>query len=131
MRKVVSIGILLVAVLYGCATPRQIDQSKMAYAQSIQPVCRGERECELMWSAAKQWVEDNSHYQIKLLTVDHLETHSPTGGSSWLGMAISKVPNKDGSYRLRSRMWCDNMFGCNPEPEDALIALNKAVNAAK
>jgi len=84
-----------------------------------------------MWSAAKQWVEENSHYRIKLLTNDHLETYSPIDGSAWLGMSISKVPNKDGSYRLRSKMWCDNMFGCVPDPTDALISLNKTVNAAK
>ena len=124
-------SVITLMSLSACSTPARIDPAKQAYAQSIQPVCRSEKECELMWSAAKQWVEENSRYRIKLLTNDHLETYSPTDGSAWLGMVISKVPNKDGSYRLRSKMWCDNIFGCVPTPEDALISLNKAVNSAK
>lgn len=131
MSKIASIGVLLAATLSGCMTVAKTDPAKIAYAQSIQPVCRAERECELMWSSAKQWVQDNAAYRIKLLTNDHLETYSPTGGTPLLGASISKVPNKDGSYRLRAQLWCDNIFGCVPDATDSLIALFKAVNAAK
>lgn len=124
-------AIVLICTITSCATPARVDPAKLAYAQSIQPVCRGERECELMWSAAKQWVEDNTAYRIKLLTSDHLETYGPSDGSPLLAASISKVPNKDGSYRLRAQLWCDNIFGCKPDSADALISLLKSVNAAK
>lgn len=130
MNKLITFA-LIPSLLLGCATAPTVDPAKMAYAQSIQPVCRTERECELMWSAAKQWVQDNAAYRIKLLTNDHLETYSPSGGTALLGASISKVPNKDGSYRLRAQLWCDNMFGCVPDATDSLIALFRAVNSAK
>lgn len=121
----------IVFVVSACSTPHRVDPAKIALAQSIQPTCRSENECKLMWSAAKIWVQDNAAYKIKLLTDDHLETYSPTGGSSLIGAMVSKVPNKDGSYRLRANIWCDNMFGCNPDSADALIDLFRTVNAAK
>lgn len=131
MKSNLSLVAVIALALPACVSTNTTTPAKLAYAQRIQPVCRGEKECELMWSAAKQWVEENSPYRIKLLTNDYLETYSPVGGSPLLGMVISKVPNKDGSYRLRSKMWCDNIFGCSPDAVDAVISLNKAVNEAK
>lgn len=118
-------------VLGACSMPYKVDPAKIALAQSIQPTCRSEQECKLMWATAKIWVQENAAYKIKLITDDHMETYSPTGGSSLIGAMISKVPNKDGSYRLRANIWCDNMFGCNPDSADALLDLLRTVNAAK
>lgn len=130
MLKTTTAVIGLLITLSGCMAPYKPDQAKLAYAQSIQPTCRGERECELMWSAARLWVQEKAGYKIKLLTSDFLETYSPTGGNTYIGVQLSKVPNKDGSYRLKSQIWCDNMFGCHPDIVDALVDLNKTVNAA-
>ncbi len=33
-----------------------------------------------------------------------------------------------GGYRIVAAMWCDNMFGCNPDTTDALIDFNNSVN---
>lgn len=128
VKQSVILGLLV--TLAGCMPPYKPDQAKLAYAQTIQPVCRGERECELMWSAARLWVLDKAGYKIKILTGDYLETYSPTGGNTYIGVMLNKVPNKDGSYRLKSQIWCDNMFGCNPDIVDAIVDLNTTVNAA-
>lgn len=127
--KFLPIFVIATTLLAGCATTAD-NPAKREFAQKTIPTCKSERECELKWFAARRWVLNNSAYKIKTITADFLETYSATGGSSLISVRVSKEPVASGGYRIVVGVWCDNMFGCNPDAWDAAIAFNREVTSA-
>ena len=121
---------LIITALTGCAAPAKVDPAKRAELARSEMVCVTQRECEIKWSTARKWVLDNSGYKIKTLTDDFLETYNPIGGSSYIGVRLNKVPRQAGGYRIEAHIWCDNMFGCNPDSTDAALDLVRKTNAS-
>lgn len=118
-------------VIGGCSlSAYRPDPVKQALAQASIPACHQERECAAKWSAAKKWVMTNSPYKVRLLSEDFIETFAATGGSSLISARVSKEPTADG-YRFVVGVWCDNMFGCNPDAWDAAVAFNREVGSVK
>lgn len=116
-------------VLSGCAT-YQVSQEKMNQAQGSVPACSTEKQCTLMWAAARKWVLTNSTRTMKIVTDDYIQTEGPTPGSPEISVRVSKEPRPQGGYRFVVGVYCDNMFGCKPDSWDSAIAFNRAVTDA-
>lgn len=123
------LGLVAATILAGCAN--QQNYELQAEAQRTIPVCLSEKECEAMWASARRWVLDNAGFKIQNYGSDYFDTYNPTQASPRLAAQVSKEPFGNGSYRIIAKLWCDNMFGCQPDKWQALISFNSAVNSAK
>lgn len=95
------------------------------------PTCATDKECEMKWSAARQWVLANSGFKIQLLTNDFLETYNPPRGATQIAVRVAKEPMADGGYRFVVTTWCGNIFGCVPDQWAAAQAFNDHLNAVR
>ena len=125
--------IVCIFCFHGCAT--FTPQQKQTWNQTV-PMCYRESDCEAKWSAARNWVQNNSGYKIQIYTTDLIETYNPSQSSPKIAVRITKQPlstsmegNK--SYAIAIKVWCNNIFGCVPSTDDAIIGFNKYVNAAQ
>lgn len=131
MRKiVVALGMLV--FLAGCTV--HPDEKTLALQQEFQntiPVCMDKADCEMKWSAARQWVLANAGFKIQTMTDDYIETYNAINSSTYLAARVIKEPLGDGTYRITVAVWCDNWIGCNPPKWQAAVDFNRTVNAAK
>jgi hypothetical protein len=119
------------ALVGGCATPQQRTDQQAEFQRTI-PTCKSDRECELKWSAARQWVLQNAGMKIQHITNDFIETYNPVGrNSAALAARVVKEPILEGGYRLVITTWCGNMFGCVPNASDAALQFDRTVNAVR
>lgn len=120
--------ILLGLAVTGCATAP--DPAKEAEAVRTMPTCVAPRECEVKWSAAREWILANAGWKLQTITPDYIETFNPMSGSPELAVRVQKLAQADGSYKIAVRVWCDNTFGCRIPPWDAAIDFNRTVSAS-
>jgi len=126
-----TILVLLMVSLAGCATtPSPELEAKRQQVAATIPTCKSDKECEVKWSAARQWVLNNSGYRFQNMTPDYMETYNSTDASVDLAARVIKTPQSDGSYRIEASVWCANIYGCRIEPWDALIQFNQSVTAS-
>jgi hypothetical protein len=92
------------------------------------PTCEGERECAAKWDAAQLHVVKNSGFKIQLVTNVLISTYNSVGGSTALAWRITKEPVGGGRTRIVAMAYCGNMFGCDVDPVEAIIAFNNAVS---
>jgi len=96
--------------------------------EANRPVCTGKLQCEAMWDAARDWVESNCGRKIQTITDSYIATYNPAPNSPLIACSVTRNPRPDGSYELHMRVWCDNIFGCQPKPFDAMAAFERSVN---
>lgn len=130
----IAIALALLA-LSGCATNggmSNVDRlSLQARVRDTIPTCSSDKECLNKWEAAQFWVSNNSGYKIQTATSAIIETYNATGGSVALAMKVLKEPLGNGQYRMVMSARCDNMFGCQVEPLQAIQNFNDYVNTIK
>lgn len=115
-------------VLAGCATNTPKDQALLSGSA---PLCFSKLECDIKWSAAKDWVLNNSNMKIQIYSEDLIETYDSPKDSPLLACLIRKQPTPNpGVYAISINVWCNNISGCVPPKEDAILAFNKYVNSA-
>lgn len=119
----------LAVTLTGCAEAVRQQQEQRAQLQSTVPMCNSDRECELKWSAARQWVLANAGMKLQHVTPDFLETYNPPPDSPNLAVRVVKKPMANGGYQLGVATWCNNLFGCVPDQWAAAQNFNDTVNA--
>ena len=129
MKKLLIIA-AVIATISGCATTGNIEAKRAEFNSTI-PTCKTDRECELKWSAARNWVLNNSGWKIQHLTNDFIETYNAVGGSPRIAVRVTKEPIAEGGYRFVVKTWCDNIFGCVPDSWDAAISFNREVGAVR
>lgn len=123
--------IVTIAVFFsGCATTGDITAKRAEFESTI-PTCKTDRDCEMKWSAARNWVLNNSGWKIQHLTNDFIETYNAVGGSPRIAVRVTKEPLTEGGYKLVVKTWCDNIFGCVPDAWDAAISFNREVGSVK
>lgn len=122
-------AMLAFVALAGCST-MATDPAKEAEAVRTMPTCASARECEVKWSAARQWILANSGWKLQTIAPDYMETFNAVGGSTELAVRVQKLAQADGSYKIAVKVWCDNTFGCRVPPWDAAIDFNRAVSAS-
>lgn len=130
-RLVPVVAGLAAVVAAGCATspsPREI-QLRREIGRTI-PTCETEKECAIKWSAARNWIIQNSGWKLQHVQPDFLETYNAVNSSPRIAVRVTKEPLQDGRQRIVATVWCDNIFGCNPDKLEALQSFNNYVNSS-
>lgn len=107
------------AFLAGCANTQEVDAWR-AEAQRTTPVCTSDNQCQVMWSSARSWVLAHAGTKIQNYGADYFDTYNPIPNSPALAAQISKDAMGSGKYKISAKLWCDNMFGCQPNAWQAL-----------
>jgi hypothetical protein len=115
--------LMTAGVLAACAT---VPQQPATPA----PVCSGKAECTAEWAEARTFVLSHAAYKIQTYSRDFLQTFNPSEDSPQLAASVNKQPMPGGRYKIVGSFWCDNIFGCIPDPTTTLNAFNQAVAAA-
>jgi hypothetical protein len=115
--------------LAGCAVSPQRAAMTQEVNRTI-PTCEGEKDCAAKWDAAQLWVVKNAGYKLQTVTNVVIQTFNPGPSDVYLAAAITKEPAGAGKFRLIGRLWCNNPFGCSPDPLEALLRFNREVSAA-
>ncbi|WP_350357125.1 hypothetical protein [Escherichia coli] len=58
-------------------------------------------------------------------------SYNPSPNSPFLAYQVSKMPNEDGSSRIFIKPFCDNMFGCQPNPYQAVVSFKNFVKTGQ
>lgn len=115
--------------LTGCANNQQTEAWK-SEALRTTPTCQTEDSCQVKWSAARRWVLSNAGTKIQNYGSDYFDTYNPIANSPRLAAQVSKEAVGGGKFVITAKLWCDNMFGCQPNAWQALLDFNRSVNAA-
>lgn len=117
------------AFLAGCANTQEVDAWR-SEAQRTTPVCTSDNQCQVMWSAARGWVLSHAGTKIQNYGADYFDTYNPIPNSPALAAQVSKDALGSGKHKISVKLWCDNMFGCQPNAWQALVDFNRTVNLA-
>ena len=60
---------------------------------------------------------------------DYFDTYNPIQNSPLLAAQVSKDAIGGGKYAIQAKLWCKNMFGCQPNAWEALVDFNCTVGA--
>lgn len=74
------------------------------------------------WEKRQVLKEDNGNI---------ISTYNPSPNSPFLAYQVSKMPNEDGSSRIFIKPFCDNMFGCQPNPYQAVVSFKNFVKTGQ
>ncbi|MGO9532261.1 MAG: PDZ domain-containing protein [Syntrophobacteraceae bacterium] len=119
------LGALL--VLSGCETITSKDHTLLDETASL---CFSKAECDIKWSAAKEWASNHSNLKLHIYSDDFIEADDSTKDSRHLAFIIRKQPTANpGVYAISLNVWCNNMSGCFPPIKDAISDFNKYVNS--
>ncbi|QRY80126.1 hypothetical protein JVX91_03110 [Pseudomonas sp. PDNC002] len=124
----IAVLIIFAAILSGCAN-NQSSALKGEFLRTV-PQCHEARDCELKWSAARNWVLRNAGFKIQTYNDDFIETYNPLPNSPALAARVIKEPIPSGGYEIRVELWCNNIFGCVPDSWASAVDFNKKVSAA-
>jgi hypothetical protein len=113
---------MCIATIGGCATNKvPVDLSPELKDEYEKPLhCFDADECKLMWDRATFFVNTNAGFKIQIHNDNLIQTYNPSQYSPALAFSISKEPLGDGSYRIWTKSWCDNAFGCKPNQIEAI-----------
>lgn len=129
MKVYIFFLIILMQTLTGCVNP-QLQQIQREI-QDTTPICESDDECEVMWSKARSWVLSNAGFKIQNYSSDYFDTYNPTQHSPLLAAQVSKDALGNGRYKIVAKLWCNNIFGCQPNQWQALLNFNKYVDVRK
>ena len=119
--------LVALAVLTGCTqmpTPAEL----AANPATADPVlCIDKVQCDLYWQRAQAWVANNSEYRLQTVTDTVIETYGPVAPRRGLAFRITKVPDDKQGARIYALPACNNAFGCQPAPTDAVVAFKRFV----
>jgi hypothetical protein len=123
------LGVIAFPLLSGCTvlTDQQVSDLNLEIARTT-PMCYSPETCEAAWAAARTWIQQNAGFKLQTYSSDFMETYNPTNSSPELAASVSKEPIGGGKYQLTIKLWCDNMFGCQPNEKVAHATFNQFVN---
>lgn len=115
-------------MLFGCAASPELQATQAELRRTI-PTCSGTEDCNAKWEAAQLWVVKNSGWKIQYQSNVLIETYNATGSSPRIAVRVTKEPMGGGKYQLIVNVWCDNIFGCQPNAWDAALDFNRQISA--
>jgi hypothetical protein len=123
---IISGSLLLLA---GCVVrvPAHVQAQRSQFVSTV-PTCATDRECELKWAAARNWVLANSETKFQHLTSDFMETYNALNTAS-PSFRVVKQPLPTSGYQILVTVGCRNPFGCIPDPWALALWFNQHVNA--
>lgn len=113
-------------ILFGCAASPELQATQSEFRRTI-PTCSGTEDCNAKWEAAQLWVVKNSGWKIQTQSNVLIETYNATGSSPRIAVRVTKEPLGDGKYQFIVNVWCDNIFGCQPNAWDAALDFNRQI----
>ena len=116
-------SLVLALAMAGCTTAQPV-------AQAPSPTCAEPKECEVKWSAARDWVVANAGYRIETETPTRIETFPSIASSPDIAVRVLKQARPDGSYQITASVWCDNWIGCTTPPAKAVADFSLHVSSA-
>ena len=127
--RTVAATIVTTSVLLGCATSPEM-QARQAEVRRTIPTCLGAEDCNAKWEAAQLWVVRNAGWKIQTQSSVLIETYNAVGSSPRIAVQVTKEPLGGGKYQFLVKVWCDNIFGCQPNSWDAALDFNRQIGAA-
>jgi hypothetical protein len=97
----------LFALTAGCATSAPAPDLRATV-----PVCSNARQCEAMWSAARDWVASSCEMKIQTMSDGYVETFNSIGTAHACRATRDPDPAGDG-YAFHILVGCANPFMCN------------------
>ena len=105
-------------VLSDCATITSKDKTLLNENVTL---CSSKSECDLKWSAAKEWALNHSNMKLQIYSDDLIETYDAPKDSHVMAFIIRKQPTSNPRvYAISIDLWCNNMSGCVPPIKDAI-----------
>jgi hypothetical protein len=97
----------------GTASAYRCDLAKLAAADAAlqakaaeRIVCIAGLDCEVRWSRAMQWIQNNSHWKFRNVTDTLMTTEGPLE-TRHASFEVTKIPTGDGqTYNIVLRTWC-------------------------
>lgn len=130
----IFLSVITALIINGCLAPQTITPLQKQKIDDTIPVCKTKSDCDAKWSAARQWIQNNSGYKIQIYSDDLIETYNPINTDLRIAVSVSKNPigleNGEQVNAIIAKISCGNMFGCNPPLGDAIISFNKYVGQA-
>lgn len=127
LKRLLIIGAIL-TMLFGCAASPELQATQAEFRRTI-PTCSGAEDCNEKWEAAQLWVVKNSGWKIQTQSNVLIETYNATGGSTRIAVRVTKEPLGGGKYQFIVNVWCDNIFGCQPNAWDAALDFNRQISS--
>lgn len=109
--KKILFALTVAALLSSCATPQQKAMLEMDASRPM--ICQQGQDCEVKWSRALVWVQDNSRWKLRIANDSLITTEGPFDTTD-ASFSINKIPLGNGQYSIAFRAGCGNMFGCVP-----------------
>lgn len=100
-------------ILASCETMTPVQRSAMETNAAMQVTCSGQQDCEMKWARALDWVQRNSHWKLRSATDMLISTEGPLD-TTYAAFEVTKFPIGNGTYEIRFRAGCGNIFGCVP-----------------
>lgn len=125
--KAIVLAIVSVFLETGClSTPAEPVVSIPA------PVCHNAKQCDVMWTAAQEWLPRVGRMQVAQVQPDSIVT-SPRleGERTTMHGVVLKRPLTDGSYEFSARFECgEPQFPCTKLEQSGVNLFNTMVSAA-
>ena len=104
-------------LMAGCAS-EQLTPDETASMRANIPKCSQQRECEAMWTAARNWVTSSCGMKIQNITDSYIETYNSTFVLT-SACRVTKDPEPAGGYSFHVFVSCDS--GCAHKMSVSLI----------
>lgn len=121
-KRLVVTSAFLASLLGGCATspPGSNLPSELQTELNAPLYCNDDAECKVIWERATYFVTENAGFKLQIHNDTVIETYNPTDASPRLAFNITREPLGNGRYQIRTKAWCANMFGCQPNQYEAI-----------
>ena len=118
--KCIFLIFMPVLVISGCASvqPKLSTELQSEFDEPL--YCDGENECKMMWERATYFINKNAGFKLQIHNETIIETYNPAQNSPKLAFSVSREPLGNGKYRIWTKAWCNNMFGCQPNHIEAI-----------
>ena len=122
----VIILLMLAGMMSGCLTDKQRD--KLHETADVPITCDTGADCSAKWKRAKEWIDENSDFEIDRVTDTEIHTASAEGSNSPI-LNVHKKQDEDGDTVIVLDATCENMLGCAPPLLQLQAAFTDFINA--
>jgi hypothetical protein len=106
---------------------RAADNAAQLHIEATRPRCTHPRQCEAMWTAARDWINETCAFKIQTATDNMLETFNGLDNSAGLSCRATKAPLPEGGYLFEAHASC---AVCVITPVSAVQSFNDKLAAA-
>lgn len=122
----VSLLVLTTGSFAACGSSASYEQRLAEFNRTI-PSCSTTADCNRKWQAARQWVIENSDFQLRTDSDDRIDTLNSNSTRSGTSIQVDRVPLGNGSYRIVVDVECFAAYGC-PNELDKRLEFNQLLN---